>query len=74
MDMTLKELVAELQRSLDAYGDCPVEYCNLVVISDGVSEILYDSYIESEETYDDEPWDDLEMGFDPYLGDYSYDC
>jgi len=62
-----------------AYGDCP--YCNkhgycLMLEQEGEHPI--DQCDDYQYCFGDEDEDfedgDLEMGFDPYAGDYSYDC
>ena len=41
-------------------------------------DMMYEDTCDWEEDYPDddyyEDWDDLEMGFDPYMGCYSDDC
>lgn len=35
---------------------------------------IWDEEEESEEEWEEPDWDDLESGFDPYEGFYTYDC
>lgn len=41
-----------------------------------MDDLYGEAYGEEDYPEDDfyEDWDDLEMGFDPYMGSYSYDC
>lgn len=67
------EAVQDTMAAWDA-GWTVNELWAVLMLNKGADE-FGDEYIADLE----EPWDyeepiDLEMGFDPYMGDYSYDC
>lgn len=66
---------------VNAYGDCPYcDQCNICHIDDPMEDCddwqgFWKSWDEWEAAdYYDEDSDNLEMGFNPYMGGYDYDC
>jgi len=70
--------------TVNAYGDCPYcDQCNICHIADPIEDCDdFDAFWDSWEEYDnvdtEEVWEpeevDLETGFNPYEGEYDYDC
>ena len=72
MKMTFRSLVAQLMMEVEEYGDCEVTDFNISLYSEDGEEFAFCD--ESDEDYDYDETDCLEMGFDPYCGCYTDDC
>ncbi len=55
-------------KTISEMRDCGIDYDYAETIRQG------DAYEWDDEEYDFEPYYDIEMGFDPYVGCYTDDC
>ena len=64
---------SEIDLVTDINGNSIETLNNIIYARTGYRDI--ESYKESELDDDDEPYDiDSDMGFDPYMGSFSFDC
>ena len=68
---TFRQLVAELMMDVEKYGDLIVTDYKIIADYDEDNEVewSYEADADDVEEYYNE-----DMGFDPYMGCYTYDC